>query len=57
MILLGTILIVAHRISTIMDVDRILLMSNGEIIEDGSPETLIKKNGGFAALAREQGLI
>lgn len=40
-----------------MDVDRVLLMSKGEIIEDGSPAALIKLNKGFAALAREQGLI
>jgi ATP-binding cassette subfamily B protein len=37
-----TSIIIAHRISTIMNLDRILVMNNGEIIEDGTHKELLK---------------
>ena len=49
-----TSLIVAHRLSTIADADLILVMDKGEIIERGTFEELIKKNGFFAELYRSQ---
>ena len=45
-----TSIIVAHRFSTIKEVDRILVFEEGEIIEDGSFEALIEKKGTFAKL-------
>ena len=45
-----TALIIAHRLSTVAIADRVLVMSQGEVVEDGSPEELIGSAGRFAAL-------
>jgi ATP-binding cassette subfamily B multidrug efflux pump len=44
------ILTVAHRLSTAREADRILVMENGRIIEQGTPQELVRKGGQFAAL-------
>ena len=41
--------IVAHRLSTIREADIILVMKDGNIIEQGNHETLLKKKNGFYA--------
>ena len=41
--------IVAHRLSTIREADIILVMKDGNIIEQGDHETLLKKENGFYA--------
>ncbi len=46
--------IIAHRLSTIRDADTILFMDHGNIIEQGSHEELLKKNGAYAALYYSQ---
>ncbi|WP_277051299.1 ABC transporter ATP-binding protein [Ruania albidiflava] len=45
-----TALIIAHRLSTVAIADRVLVMSQGEVVEDGAPEELISGTGSFAAL-------
>jgi ATP-binding cassette subfamily C protein len=45
---------VAHRLSTIKDADRIFVMRDGTIAEEGDYETLMKMDGIFAKLARRQ---
>ncbi|KAH9127139.1 hypothetical protein LEN26_009290, partial [Aphanomyces euteiches] len=48
-----TMLIIAHRLDTIIDSDRILVMDHGSAIEYDSPEVLLAKDGGaFAELAK-----
>ncbi len=50
-----TTLIIAHRLSTLKSMDRILAFKNGKIIEDGKPNSLIrKKDGYFANLWKKQ---
>jgi NHLM bacteriocin system ABC transporter ATP-binding protein len=49
-------IVIAHRLSTIMQCDRILVLDKGKIIEDGSYEELIAKNGFFADLVARQQL-
>ena len=46
--------IIAHRLSTIRDADLILVMKDGDIIEQGSHEELLKKNGFYAELYNSQ---
>lgn len=45
-----TTLVVAHRLSTLADMDRILVFHQGQIIEDGAQAELLKQNGHFARL-------
>ncbi len=45
-----TTIVVAHRLSTLTNMDRILVFDKGEIIEEGNKETLLKLNGHFAQL-------
>ncbi|WP_404286497.1 ABC transporter ATP-binding protein [Glutamicibacter arilaitensis] len=45
-----TALIIAHRLSTVQIADRVLVVDDGKIIEDGSPQQLIADEGRFASL-------
>lgn len=49
-----TTIIVAHRLSTIKNVDKIFVVSNGSIVESGSHDELIKKNGIYHKLYSSQ---
>ena len=49
-------IVIAHRLSTIRHCDRILVMDKGSIIEEGSYDQLIAKNGTFAELVERQRL-
>ena len=46
--------IIAHRLSTIRDADLILVMKDGDIIEQGNHEELLKQNGFYAELYNSQ---
>ena len=49
-------IVIAHRLSTIKHCDRILVLDGGHIIEDGTYDELIAKNGYFAELVERQRL-
>lgn len=49
-----TTIAIAHRISTIKRMDRIVVMEQGRIVEDGSHEELLRKNGTYATLWQHQ---
>jgi subfamily B ATP-binding cassette protein MsbA len=49
-----TTLVIAHRLSTIEHADRIVVLEHGQIVENGSHEDLIKKDGLYANLHRIQ---
>jgi len=49
-----TSIVIAHRLSTIAKLDRIIVMEDGAIIEDGSHEQLLAKNGKYAQLWAHQ---
>lgn len=51
---IGTMLIVAHRLSTIQHADKIIVISHGEILEQGSHAELLEKRGAYYALYRLQ---
>lgn len=46
--------VIAHRLSTIKNADLILVMNEGDIIENGNHETLMKQNGFYAQLYNSQ---
>ena len=46
--------VIAHRLSTIKDADLILVMKDGDIIEQGTHKELLKKNGFYAKLFYSQ---
>jgi ATP-binding cassette subfamily B protein len=45
-----TALIIAHRLSTVAIADRVLVMADGRVVEDGSPDELIAGDGRFSSL-------
>lgn len=45
-----TTIVIAHRLSTLTDMDRILVFNKGKIIEEGTKESLLNLNGHFAQL-------
>ncbi|MFM9975415.1 MAG: glucan ABC transporter ATP-binding protein/ permease [Beijerinckiaceae bacterium] len=52
-----TTFIIAHRLATIRNADRILLFDQGRIMEYGDFDSLVKENGRFASLARAQFMV
>ncbi len=52
-----TILSVTHRLSTVLAFDRIIVLKNGRIVENGAPDALLARDGEFRAMCREQGLV
>ncbi|MBR6359896.1 MAG: ABC transporter ATP-binding protein, partial [Lachnospiraceae bacterium] len=46
--------VVAHRLSTIMEADNIIVMNNGNIVETGTHEELLKKKGFYKELYDSQ---
>jgi ATP-binding cassette subfamily B protein len=49
-----TTLVIAHRLATIRDADRILVLEQGRLIDQGTHNQLVKKGGRYAELARLQ---
>ena len=49
-----TTIVIAHRLSTLVEMDRILVFRDGRIIEDGAPGVLASGNGAFAEMWRLQ---
>ena len=49
-----TVLVIAHRLSTVQDADRIIVIQKGAVIEAGTHEQLVEKQGAYANLVRRQ---
>ncbi len=46
-----TVILVAHRLSTLLDVDRIFVFDQGRVVETGTYDELVEQNGIFAEMA------
>jgi ATP-binding cassette subfamily C protein len=51
-----TVICVAHRLSTLRGMDKIIVLDDGRVTEEGSFNELLEHNGAFAAMARKQGI-
>uniref|UniRef100_A0A8C3KKR0 Canalicular multispecific organic anion transporter 1 n=1 Tax=Calidris pygmaea TaxID=425635 RepID=A0A8C3KKR0_9CHAR len=51
-----TVLTIAHRLHTIMDSNRVLVLQAGRIVEYDSPEELLQKQGVFSSMAKDAGI-
>jgi len=49
-----TVLIIAHRLSTVMNADKICVVQDGQIVEQGTHSSLMDSNGTYATLVRRQ---
>ena len=49
-----TILIIAHRLSTVEKADKIVVIDHGKVLEQGSHQELIKQSGMYAKLVQRQ---
>ncbi len=49
-----TVIMISHRLANIKNVDRVYLFDEGEVLEEGSHQELMTKNGRYAAMYRLQ---
>ena len=49
-----TVLVIAHRLSTVKSADIVAVVSDGQIVESGSHDELLSKDGVYTALVRRQ---
>lgn len=49
-----TIIIIAHRLSTVRDCEKIFLLEKGKLIDEGTFETLVKTNKNFSSMVKKQ---
>jgi subfamily B ATP-binding cassette protein HlyB/CyaB len=49
-----TVLVIAHRLSTVRGADRIITIDRGRLVEDGTHEELLRRGGRYAQLHRIQ---
>ena len=49
-----TVVFISHRVSTVREADRILVLDEGELVEDGTHEELLSRNGYYSTMVKHQ---
>src|SRR3546814_893203 len=49
-----TVITVAHRLSTLRSFDRIMVLQDGKLIQDGAPEALMQRDGHYSTIVRRE---
>ena len=49
-----TVIMIAHRLSTVRDVDKIIVINKGEVVEEGTHNDLVMANGAYKKLVERQ---
>ncbi|MGI5429252.1 hypothetical protein [Streptomyces sp. CA-179760] len=49
-----TVLVIAHRLSTVADADHLVVLTNGRVVEAAEPRQLLSRNGAYARLVARQ---
>ena len=49
-----TVVVVAHRLSTVVNADHVIVLEKGEIVEEGTHEQLVEQRGAYYYLIRNQ---
>ena len=49
-----TVIVIAHRMRTIENADKVIVLNEGKVVEEGNPQELIKKNGQFTKMVSLQ---
>jgi ATP-binding cassette subfamily B protein len=49
-----TVIAIAHRLSTVRGFDRIIMLHEGKVVEDGPPDHLVKHGGPYSQIVRRE---
>jgi len=52
-----TVIAIAHRLSTVRNFDRIVVLQRGRVVEDGAPGQLMRRRGPYRDLIRRQMIV
>ena len=49
-----TVIAIAHRLSTVRGSDRIVVLHDGKVVEDGSPDSLMRRSGPYRQMIQSE---
>ena len=52
-----TVIAIAHRFSTVRSFDRVVVLQDGHVVEDGPPDTLMRREGPYRDLVKQQMIV
>ena len=52
-----TVIAIAHRFTTIRNFDRVVVLENGCVVQDGQPDKLMRRDGPYRDLVRQQMIV